>query len=236
MPSKLTLEYCPTSPDSHYCLLVVMLANLSNNIKLKPIDKQIFKRGRGWQPPKLFEGKKLLKLSASEIALYFLKDKGPAESLYPLKLKQHVDLWLEVIHSHVAEPIIAAASTDDQASYQQHYRKFFDKLDEINHQLSCHEYLCGDSITLADLALFAELIRFDMVYYFLFLLNWKRIIDYPHIWSYLRRIYQKNGISDTIDFDQVRIDYFSLKAFNPSLIVPKGPALDFMLPPKVDVN
>lgn len=230
MATKLTLEYNASCPASHYCLLVVLYADLADRVTLKPMQKLIFKKGRGWQPPKLFASKKKLKLDPQQISLYLLNDSSPTEPLYPFKAKQHIDLWLEVVEQYITIPIITAASTDDEKTYRQQYTKIFDKLEEINHHLSHHPYLCGESPSLADLALFAQLIRFDIIYYFLFLLNWKRMLDYPCIWAFIRRIYQSDGVADTIQFGQIKRDYFSLKAFNPSLVIPRGPADDFTLP------
>ncbi|HZO14312.1 MAG TPA: glutathione S-transferase C-terminal domain-containing protein, partial [Polyangiaceae bacterium] len=92
-------------------------------------------------------------------------------------------------------------------------------------------YLVGSRITEADWRLFTTLVRFDAVYYSHFKCNLRRIADYPHLWSYVRELYQWPGVAETVDFDHIKRHYYgSQRSINPTRIVPKGPALDFTLP------
>ena len=57
----------------------------------------------------------------------------------------------------------------------------------------------------------------------------KRIVDYPNLWGYLRELYQLPGIAETVDIDYIKAHYYgSHDTINPTLIIPKGPELDFM--------
>jgi len=48
--------------------------------------------------------------------------------------------------------------------------------------------------------------------------------------AYLRELYQWPGIRDTVKIDHIKAGYYTNPAINPTLIVPKGPALDFDRP------
>jgi putative glutathione S-transferase len=79
--------------------------------------------------------------------------------------------------------------------------------------------------------LFTTLVRFDAVYYSHFKCNLRRLVDYPNLWRYTRRIYALPGVKATTDFRQIKEHYYrSMKHLNPGQIVPKGPLLDFSLP------
>jgi glutathionyl-hydroquinone reductase len=74
-------------------------------------------------------------------------------------------------------------------------------------------------------------VRFDVVYYSHFKCNLRRIVDYPNLWAYARDFYQHPGIAETVDFDHIKRHYYvTHPQLNPTRIVPKGPALDWLAP------
>ena len=74
------------------------------------------------------------------------------------------------------------------------------------------------------------LVRFDAVYYSHFKCNLRRLIDYPRLWRYTRRIYALPGVARTVDLGEIKSHYYrSMKQINPTQIVPKGPLIDFRL-------
>jgi glutathionyl-hydroquinone reductase len=108
-------------------------------------------------------------------------------------------------------------------------------LDEIY-----QSYLCGEQITIADWCLFTTLFRFDLAYYGLFKCNLKRLIDFPNLWNYCRKLYQYPGVRFSVgeatptvcSVEHVKQLYYAgLPELNPSGIVPIGPDLNWDLPP-----
>ena len=78
--------------------------------------------------------------------------------------------------------------------------------------------------------LFTTLVRFDAVYYSHFKCNLRRLVDYPNLWRWTRRVYALPGVKSTTDFREIKDHYYrSMKQINPTQIVPKGPLLDFGL-------
>jgi len=103
----------------------------------------------------------------------------------------------------------------------------FETLDWLEARLADRSYLVGGRLTEADIRLFTTLIRFDSVYYGHFKCNLRRLVDYPRLWEYTRRLYQHPKIRPTVNMTYIKAHYFgSHRWLNPSGIVPIGPVLD----------
>jgi glutathionyl-hydroquinone reductase len=84
----------------------------------------------------------------------------------------------------------------------------FARLDEFDERLATQRYLLGDRLTDYDVRLYTMLIRFDIEYYGGFLVNQKRIMDYPNLWGYARDLYQTKGFGNTTDFVGIKQHYY----------------------------
>ena len=61
--------------------------------------------------------------------------------------------------------------------------------------------------------------------------NKYRILDLPELSGYVRDLYQKTGIADTVNMEHIKQHYYySHNTINPSRIVPEGPELNFFAP------
>ena len=65
-------------------------------------------------------------------------------------------------------------------------------------------------------------IRFNAAYHGLFKTNRKRIADYSRLSSYVESVLRLPGVRETVDIDHIKAGYYSIKALNPSGIVPAG--------------
>ena len=116
-----------------------------------------------------------------------------------------------------------------QVAYEQASDQLFTTLAEIDSFLATHRYLCGETLTLADVRLFTTLIRFDIVYFSLFKCSRQRIKDYPNLSEYLKDLYQLEGVADTCDLESIKQDYYgNLFPLNPGGIIPSGLSLDYL--------
>ncbi|RYH99758.1 MAG: glutathione S-transferase family protein, partial [Acetobacteraceae bacterium] len=70
---------------------------------------------------------------------------------------------------------------------------------------------------------FVTLIRFDAAYHGIFKVNRRRIADFPRLQAYMERILRLPGIRGTVNLDHIKAGYYSIKALNPTGIVPAGP-------------
>ena len=109
-----------------------------------------------------------------------------------------------------------------QGAYDEAVAGVFATLDQLEHRLTA-DYLFGPRFTETDIRLFVTLIRFDAAYHGLFKTNLRRIADYPRLSAYMERVLRLPGLRETVNLDHIKAGYYSIKALNPSGIVPVGP-------------
>ncbi|MGF1481999.1 MAG: glutathione S-transferase family protein [Cyanophyceae cyanobacterium] len=157
---------------------------------------------------------------------------NPERDLYPPEIRAEIDSWNEKIYHAVNNGVYRCGFAQSQEAYEQACNELFTVLDEINDALATRRYLCGNTVTLADVRLFTTLFRFDTVYYGLFKCNRRRIKDYEHLGAYLQDLYQLPGVADTCDLESVKRDYYgNLFPLNPGGIIPLGPDITNLLEP-----
>lgn len=157
--------------------------------------------------------------------------KPGAPDLYPLDLRPEIDAVNEVVYTDVNNGVYKAGFAVTQAAYEEAFDALFARLDWLEERLAHQRFLVGDRITEADVRLFTTLVRFDAVYYGHFKCNLRRLIDYPNLWGYARDLFQRPGFGETVNFDHIKRHYYGTHPqINPTGIVPKGPAIDWITP------
>ncbi|MDH5667687.1 MAG: glutathione S-transferase family protein [Nitrospira sp.] len=144
--------------------------------------------------------------------------------LYPATLHKEIDDLNGFIYDRVNDGVYRAGFATSQSVYEQAVTRLFDALDQLDARLATRRYLFGSAFVETDWRLFVTLIRFDAVYHGHFKCNIRRIVDYPHLFGYLKDLYQTDGIADTVNFDHIKRHYYQTHhAINPTGIVPLGP-------------
>ena len=148
--------------------------------------------------------------------------------LYPQGLEDKVDKAIDDIYNPINNGVYKAGFAKSQSAYEEAVTELFAALDYWENILAKQKYLCGDSLTEADICMFTTLFRFDAVYYVHFKCNLRHIWDYPNLWNYLKNIYHYPGVKETCNLEHIKLHYYqSHPHINPSGIVPKGPAINF---------
>ncbi|MDH6266872.1 putative glutathione S-transferase [Rhizobium sp. SG_E_25_P2] len=155
---------------------------------------------------------------------------GNRLDFYPEPLRPEIDHWNALIYDTVNNGVYKAGFARTQAAYDAAVTALFDTLARLEAHLEVNRYVAGEYMTEADIRLFMTLIRFDAAYVGAFKCNLRRIEDYPNLAGYTRELYQWQGITETVSIDDIKAGYYSIAHVNPTLIVPKGPALDFTRP------
>jgi len=156
---------------------------------------------------------------------------GDTADYYPEQLREEIDRVNQPIYDNINNGVYRCGFATTQAAYERAFDRLFNELDNVENVLSKQRYLAGAQLTEADWRLFTTLVRFDAVYVGHFKCNLRRIKDYENISNYMRELYQTPGIADTLDIDYCKRHYYvSHTSINPTQIIPKGPALDFMQP------
>jgi putative glutathione S-transferase len=155
-----------------------------------------------------------------------------APDLYPEALRPGIDAMTDVLFNDVNNGVYRCGFAGNQEAYQEAYDELFFRLDELSDHLAGQRYLVGDTITEADIRLFATLVRFDPVYHGHFKCNRSKLSEMPVLWAYARDLFQTPGFGDTTDFDHIKRHYYEVHLdINPTGVVPSGPDLANWLEP-----
>ena len=157
-------------------------------------------------------------------------DLGNGVDLYPEDVREEVDEMVDRIYEPVNNGVYRAGFAGTQEVYERNVNRLFDALDALDERLADQRYLVadGERLTLADLRLFATLVRFDHVYHTHFKCNRKLVSQYEHLWPYVRDVYQTSGIAETVNTDHIKEHYYTTHTdINPTQFVAVGPDLDF---------
>jgi glutathionyl-hydroquinone reductase len=161
----------------------------------------------------------------------FTKWADPAVDLYPVEHRVEIDAVNQEIVRNLAGGTYAAMSAATQADYDDVSTRVFDALDAFERRLASSRFLVGDQITDADLLLYVNLVRFDVIAGPLGRLNLRRLVDYPNLWAYARDLYQRPAFGDTTNFEHIKTGTFRTGAgVKTSRIVPAGPIADWNAP------
>ena len=145
--------------------------------------------------------------------------------------RPEVDAVIQSNYNPINNGVYRCGFAGTQAAYDEAVDELFAALDRNEALLGKQPFLCGDAVTEADICLFPTLFRFDLVYHTHFKCNVHRLIDYPNLWAYARRIYALPGVANTCRPDHIKEHYYrSHESINPKRIVPKGPAIDWSAP------
>ncbi len=142
--------------------------------------------------------------------------------LYPADLAQQIDALNPRIYDGLNNGVYKAGFAGTQAAYDEAVEGVFATLDELEARLT-GSYLLGDRLTETDIRTFVTLVRFDAAYHGIFKVNRRQLADYPRLSAYMERILRLPGVAKTVNLDHIKAGYYSIKALNPSGIVPAGP-------------
>jgi glutathionyl-hydroquinone reductase len=143
--------------------------------------------------------------------------------LYPEPLRDEIDNVNDRLYNAFNNGVYRAGFATTQIAYERAVGDVSQSLDYIEQRLQDQDYLVGGQLTEADIRAFVTLIRFDLAYHGLFKVNLRQVREYPNIRAYIQRIYQLEGINETVNANHIKLGYYSIKALNPSGIVPLGP-------------
>ncbi len=151
--------------------------------------------------------------------------------LYPAELAEQIDALNARIYPGLNNGVYRAGFATTQQAYEEAFAEVFGMLDELERRLADgRAFLLGGRFTEADIRLFVTLIRFDAAYHGLSKCDLRRIADHPGLSAHLARVLGIPGVRETANLDHIKRGYYSIKARNPTGIVPLGPDLPGLAP------
>ena len=142
--------------------------------------------------------------------------------LYPERHQNAIDEINDYLYPRLNNGVYRAGFATTQQAYNEAVQQVFEALDWLNNHLNNRTYLVSEQLTEADIRAFVTLIRFEIAYFGLFRCNLKHLWQYEHVWAYLERLYAIPEFNKTVNFNHIKQGYYSIKALNPSGIVPVG--------------
>lgn len=156
---------------------------------------------------------------------------GREIDLRPADLAAEIDALNDFIYPRLNNGVYRTGFATTQGAYEEAFAEVFAALDTLEARLAATgPFLFGSRFTETDIRLFVTLVRFDAAYHGLFKTNLRRIADYPALQAYIERVLALPGIRETVSIDHIKRGYYSIKALNPTGIVPVGPALPWLAP------
>ena len=150
----------------------------------------------------------------------------PTFDLYPADLAEEIDALNARIYPRLNNGVYRAGFATTQLAYDEAFADVFAMLSELEARMSDgRNFLSGQLVTEADIRLFVTLVRFDVAYHGLFKCNLRRMADYPALSAYQARMLALPGVRETVSVNHIKRGYYSIKALNPTGIVPLGPEL-----------
>ncbi|PCI84440.1 MAG: glutathione-dependent reductase [Hyphomicrobiales bacterium] len=144
--------------------------------------------------------------------------------LRPNELLPQISSLNNELYEQLNNGVYKAGFASSQLAYEEAFEQVFRMLDKLDGQLADgRKYLLGEQLTESDIRTFVTLIRFDIAYFGLFKCNLKRIVDYKYLQPYMLRILALPNIKNTVSVEHIKAGYYSVKALNPSGIIPVGP-------------
>ena len=149
-------------------------------------------------------------------------------NLAPSDLEKEIKDWERMLQHSVNDGVYRCGFARNQTAYNKASKELFSSLENVDQSLSQKgPWLCGKTLTLADVRLFPTLIRWETVYMPLFGCSQRPLWSLKNIWSWRQRFMGLPSIADTCDASAWRNDYFgALFPLRPSNIVPAGPDLN----------
>ncbi|KAJ0457153.1 putative glutathione S-transferase, Thioredoxin-like superfamily, glutathione Transferase family [Helianthus annuus] len=157
--------------------------------------------------------------------------KNPSLDLYPSHLQTQINELNAWIYSGINNGVYKCGFAKKQGPYEEAAKQLYEALDKCEEILGKQRYICGDTLTEADVRLFVTLIRFDEVYAVHFKCNKKLLREYPNLFNYTKDLFQIPGMSSTVNMEHIKKHYYgSHPMINPYGIIPLGPNIDYLAP------
>jgi putative glutathione S-transferase len=151
---------------------------------------------------------------------------GGAFDLYPNQFRAGIDALNDRLYSLLNNGVYRAGFATTQVAYEEAFAGVFIMLDELEERLGRGgPFIFGDDLTESDVRIFVTLVRFDAAYHDLFKCNLRALTDYPALSAHLARMLAVPGVRETVNINHIKRGYYSIKALNPTGIVPVGPNL-----------
>ena len=155
----------------------------------------------------------------------------PHVDLYPPHLAAAIDAVNERVYGAINDGVYRCGVATTQAAYDAAEAALFAALAWADELLGRSRFLCGATLTEADIRLAVTLFRFDAVYVVHFKTARALVREMPHLHGFMLDVAQQPGVRGTINVDDIKRHYFlSHPTLNPRGIIPRTADEDWAAP------
>jgi len=132
--------------------------------------------------------------------------------LYPEPLREQIEQVNSVVFPGINDGVYRCWFNSTAEAYAEGFTGVQNAFKWVNERLQSSDYLCGDTLTLADLRAFPHIFRFDVIYHKLMLRDPRgRYVkdQYPLIDAWLQRLFNDERIQRTCDLQVAARFYLS---------------------------
>lgn len=203
----------------------------SDDLAYQSLQKEFLSQSeRGIKVPLLYDklSRKVISNNSADIMYIFNFSlnhvaKRPRVNLFPPGIKKDSDRMNQWLQSSLVLSVYQCGLAKSQKQYVDAIEKLTNTLDKAESIVGQRGFLVGEKLTVSDVRLFSILIRFDEIYRVLFHTNTRKISSMPALMSYMKDIYNIDGVKDTCDFLSMKNEYFSARCEGgKGYIVPRG--------------
>ena len=145
-----------------------------------------------------------------------------------LKINNCSQDLLKIIHSEINDGVYKCGFARNQRSYVKASQNLFEALIKIEKKLDKNlgNWICGKELSYADIYLFPTVIRWEIIYKYLFKCTEQEISDFKNITKWRLRFFELSNVSETCCESEWKNDYYkALFPLNPNQIIPVLPSL-----------
>ena len=155
--------------------------------------------------------------------------------LEPAALRPAIEALNGTVAADLAGGVYEVGGARTQAGYDAAVARVFGVMDRLEARLADgRAFLHGARLTTSDVVAFTPLARFDAVYNPLFRASRRRLVDYPILSAWARRVHEVPGVAGTLRFDHILAHYHDgdWAVANRRGVVPAAPEVDFRDAPR----
>lgn len=121
----------------------------------------------------------------------------------------------DIVYRGINNGVYRMGFATTQSAYEKAYYDHWEAMDAIERRLSQTPFLCGNSISLSDIKLFATTVRYDAAYHTSFKGSRNMLREMPNLMRHMVTVYRARNVARSVDMRKIVVGYHSSMATYP---------------------
>lgn len=132
-----------------------------------------------------------------------------AFDLFPEGKEAEIEEVIEAVNKKLLGTIYGMDNGSDNR-FKSMKKRYTDYMAQLDERLKSQRYVLGDQLTAADIFVYTPLVRLEPAHSALYARGEIQLQDYPHLWAYMRDLYQMPEFHETTHFSEIQKGYYSM--------------------------